>query len=144
MIAVDTNVLLRRFLHDDPIQSAKADHLFDGTEDVLLTDVVLAEFVWVLEGKRYGAAREDIVQALSGLFEEPRVTFEDRAAIWSALRDYAEAPAVMTANGRAQADFTDALIARKASATAAALGESFGGVFTFDYAAQRLPAAKAL
>lgn len=144
MIAADTNVLLRRFLHDDPIQSAKADRLFEGRHDVLLTDVVLTEFVWVLEGKRYGATREDIVHAIGGLFEEPRVQFEDRTAVWSALQDYAAAPMVKTANGRAQADFTDALIARKSVATAAALGEAFGGLFTFDQAAQRLPAAKPL
>jgi len=144
MIAVDTNVLLRRFLHDDPIQSAKADRLFDGKQGVLLTDIVLAEFVWVLEGKRYGATREDIVQAIGSLFEEPRVQFENRAAVWSALRDYAEAPAMHATKGRSQADFTDALIARKAAATAVALGEAFGGLFTFDHAAQGLPAVRAL
>lgn len=144
MIGVDTNVVLRRLLDDDATQSAKANRLFAGKQDILITDVVLVELAWTLSGKRYSAAREDIVSAITGLFEEPRVQFEDRAVVWTALRDYAEAPMVKTANGSRSADFADALIARKSAATAAVVGVSFGGLFTFDQPAQRLAGVRAL
>ena len=52
MIAVDTNILLRHLLGDDPIQAAKADKLINGKETVLITDVVLAETIWTLKGKK--------------------------------------------------------------------------------------------
>src|SRR5438552_11656093 len=57
MIAVDTNVLLRRLLDDDATQAEKARRLFETNESVLVTDVVLAETVWTLTGKRYGAGK---------------------------------------------------------------------------------------
>jgi len=46
VIAIDTNVLLRYLLQDDQRQSAKASGLINGEEDVLVTDVVLAETLW--------------------------------------------------------------------------------------------------
>ncbi|HFE38753.1 MAG TPA: PIN domain-containing protein, partial [Gammaproteobacteria bacterium] len=48
MIAIDTNVLLRYLLWDDKPQAAKADRLINGTEPVLVTDVVLVETLWTL------------------------------------------------------------------------------------------------
>ena len=41
MIAVDTNVLLRRLLNDDAMQAEKARQLFETQESVLVTDVVV-------------------------------------------------------------------------------------------------------
>ncbi|MHB8255353.1 MAG: hypothetical protein ACYDEV_17120 [Acidiferrobacter sp.] len=36
MIAIDTNVLLRRVLHDDEEQAARARELFENAESVLI------------------------------------------------------------------------------------------------------------
>lgn len=58
MIAVDTNVLLRRLLDDDVVQTERARRLVEGAREVLITDVVLAETIWTLKGKRYKARRE--------------------------------------------------------------------------------------
>ncbi len=43
MIAIDTNVLLRYLLDDDPQQSPKATALIKSGKPVLITDVVLVE-----------------------------------------------------------------------------------------------------
>ena len=53
MIAIDTNVLLRYLLNDDQRQAAIADKLINGTDAVLITDIVLVESVWTLKGKKY-------------------------------------------------------------------------------------------
>ena len=66
MIAVDTNVLLRRLLNDDATQAERARRLFESEESVLIADVVLAEAVWTLTGKRYGAGREEIAAVVIG------------------------------------------------------------------------------
>ena len=88
MIAVDTNVLLRRLLNDDATQAEKARRLFETEESVLVTDVVLAETIWTLMGKRYRAGKEALAAVVMGLLEERNVVFESRQAIWSALNDY--------------------------------------------------------
>jgi predicted nucleic-acid-binding protein len=144
VISVDTNVILRRLLQDDPAQSARVNVLFEKETSILVTDVVLAEVAWTLAGKRYAASREDVVAAITSLFEEPSVQFENRDVVWAALCDYAEAPAVKTTNGTRAADFADALIVRKAAATMSALGRHSGKTYTFDRPAQRLPGTQSL
>ena len=73
MIAVDTDVLLRRLLNDNATQAAKARRLFESEESVLVTDVELAESIWTLTGKRYGAGREEIAAVAMGRLEEHNV-----------------------------------------------------------------------
>ncbi|WP_428622179.1 PIN domain-containing protein [Sedimenticola sp.] len=138
MIAIDTNVLLRYLLEDDEIQSGKAAKLITGNRRVLVTDVVLVETIWTLRGKRYQLKKADLVSVIQALFQEPNIRFEDGQTIWMALSDYRKARPV---KGK-EADFSDALIVNKAKYTAAKLEENFGGSFTFDQAAQRLPGAK--
>ena len=143
MIAVDTNVLLRRLLDDDAMQSEKARRLFEAQESVLITDVVLAEAIWTLTGKRYRAGKEDLAAVVMGLLEERNVVFESRDAVWSALNDYLEALPVKTTSGIRTADLTDALIASKARITAQQRDEPYRGTFTFDQGALALAGTKA-
>lgn len=144
MIAIDTNVLLRRILNDDAIQSEKARRLFDSGQAILITDVVLAETVWTLKGKRYGAQKEDIAALIKSLLEEPYVEFEDQQAVWSALCDFLEANPVKTVSGVKSADWADALIANKAKAIACQRNEKYGGMFTFDQAALEIAGTRRL
>lgn len=134
MIAIDTNVLLRYLLEDDPVQSAKAANLIGGVESVLVTDVVLVETIWTLRGTKYQLGKPELIAVIKALFQEPNIRFEDSQATWLALDQYRRS------NG---ADFADALIVNKAKSAASKLGEVFEGVFTFDKAAQKLPGAKA-
>lgn len=139
MIAVDTNVLLRRVLNDDAEQSAKARRLFEGSAAVLITDVVLAEAVWTLAGRRYGATKGDIRELVMSLMEEPNIMFEDRQAVWSALNDFDTAKPVKTADGMKSADFADALVVNKAKRL---YRDEYEGTYTFDRAAQEIPGTK--
>lgn len=142
MIAVDTNVLLRRLLDDDATQAEKARRLFETQESVLITDIVLAETIWTLTGKRYRAGKEELAAVVMGLLEERNVMFESREAIWSALHDYLDALPVKTASGVRTADLADALIVNKAKFTAQERGERYGATYTFDQAALALEGTK--
>ena len=133
MIAIDTNVLLRYLLEDDPVQSAKAAKLIGGSRTVLVTDVVLVETIWTLAGRKYQLDKPELVNVIKALFQEPNIRFEDGQATWVALDQYRKS------NG---ADFADALIVNKAKLIASELGETFEGSYTFDKAAQKLPEAK--
>jgi predicted nucleic-acid-binding protein len=138
VIAVDTNILLRYLLDDDATQSRKARHLFETKQPILITDVVLAETIWTLKGKRYAAQRDDIARIVMNLLEEVNVIFENRQAIWSALNDFIAASPVKTANGIKWADFSDALIVNKARMLALALQQPYLDPYTFDLAALAL------
>jgi predicted nucleic-acid-binding protein len=142
MIAVDTNVLLRRLLDDDIDQANKARRLFERKESVLIPDVVLAETIWTLKGKRYKVGKDDLVAMVMGLLEEPNIVFESREAVWSALNDYIDAPPVDTADGTRTADLVDALVVNKALVTAQRRGEHYGGTYTFDKVALALAGTK--
>ena len=124
MIGVDTNVLVRYVVQDDPRQAAAASHFIETTlsedEPGWIASIVLCEFVWVLEAA-YGYARNAIAATLERLFEVDRFRVEEPSLAWRALDAY-----------RSGADFADALIA---------LGNEHAGcdyTATFDRGAGRL------
>ena len=103
MIGIDTNVLVRYLVQDDPEQAARATrfivHGCSSDEPCLINRVVLCELVWVLEGAyRYG--RGKVSEALEGILRTAQLKVEDHQEAWTALRQY-----------RAGSDFADALIA---------------------------------
>lgn len=135
MIAIDTNVLLRHLLDDEPVQSKKAHALLEHEESVLITDVVLAETVWTVKGKRYKATKDDIITVINSLLAEPNIVFEQPRVIWAALNDYRTARPVKVAGKNKTADFPDALIVNKARFMASQEDEPLASVYTFDLAA---------
>ena len=135
MIAVDTNVLLRYLLADDASQHSKARALIKSQPPVLITDVVLAESVWTLTGKRYQLDRAAAGEVVRGLIGDGAFRFESSQVVWSALMDYQTTKPV---RGKAL-DFADALIARKAQLVADDTGHQLKRVYGFDRAAQALP-----
>ena len=139
MIAIDTNVLLRYLLWDNRIQAAKAETLIAGSTPVLITDVVLAETVWTLKGRKYKLDKTTMIGVINSLFEEPNICFEDGQTVWRALNDYRTAKQVKVGNRKKGADFPDALIVNKSKYIASENGETLNGVYTFDAAAQVIP-----
>ena len=139
MIAIDTNVLLRYLLEDDARQFEKAVKLISGQQKILVTDVVLVETIWTLQGKKYQLNKDELVAVIQALFQESNIRFEDGQAVWLALTDYRNAKPV---KGK-EADFADALIVNKSKQIASKENKPFEGSYTFDLAAQALPGAKA-
>lgn len=139
MISIDTNVLLRYLLCDDKTQAAKASRLINGSASVLITDVVLAETLWTLKGRKYRLDKTTMAGVIDSLFAEPNICFEDGQTVWRALNDYRAAKQVKVGGKRKGADFPDALIVNKAKYFATAKGETLNGVYTFDVSAQVIP-----
>jgi len=142
MIAIDTNILFRYLLNDDPGQSKKATAVIQGHKKILITDVVLVEAVWTLKGKKYNQDKDGIIKVITALFKEPNLYFENGQVVWKALVDFRNATPVEAGSKRKSADFPDALIVNKAQYAARNLGETLEGVYTFDVAAQALPGMK--
>lgn len=139
MIAIDTNVLLRYLLHDDELQARKASKLITGHDLVYVSQVVLAETVWTLVGKKYKLSPEDIDSALTALFTEENIVFQDPEVIWRAMADYR----LYRIAQNKKIDFQDTLIFHAGRDAAAYYEESFDGFYTFDVAARVLPGAVA-
>jgi predicted nucleic-acid-binding protein len=142
MIAIDTNVLLRYLLQDDAKQAAKANKLILGTEEVLITDVVLTEMIWTLKGKRYGLSKEQIVDVIHALFAESNIKFEDGYAVWGALKDFMNAKPIKAGGKTKQADFPDALIVNKAKRYGQLNKTEISTIYTFDKAALEIDGTK--
>lgn len=85
MIGLDTNVLVRFLMQDDPAQAAAASAALTGLTQAdpgFLCREVLVELVWVLE-RAYRLPRADIARALDGLLETRELVIEtaDRVAL---------------------------------------------------------------
>lgn len=83
MLAIDTNLIVRYLVGDDPGQAARARRLIDGN-DVFVCTTVLMETEWVLRSV-YGFSALQCAGALTGFAGLPRVTLEDAAAAAKAL-----------------------------------------------------------
>jgi len=138
MIAIDTNVLLRYLIKDDQVQAEKSQKLINGSQKVLITDVVITETIWVLTGKRYQLPKDKIIDVIHALFAEKNIQFEDPQAVWCALKDYVNAPSIKVKGKTKQADFSDALIVNKAKRYGQVNNIKVHPIYTFDKAAQAI------
>jgi predicted nucleic-acid-binding protein len=85
--ALDTNIILRALLNDDPAQSPQARSILSG-ETLLLTTVALEAF-WVLSvPKRF--SRSEAANLLMKLMQLPGMVVPDREAVEFALTTAAE------------------------------------------------------
>lgn len=83
MLAIDTDLIVRYLVGDDPGQAARARRLIDNN-DVFVCTTVLLETGWVLRSVcGFSAAR--CARGLSGFAGLPRVSVEDAAAAAMAL-----------------------------------------------------------
>jgi len=108
MTGLDTNVLVRYIIQDDPAQAKKATALIEGlTEEApgFVPLVAVVELVWVLQGS-YAATRKDIFNVLEALLQSRTLAIEQAETVAQAVRVYAET----------NADFADCLLERSARA----------------------------
>lgn len=78
-LAVDTNVMVRYLVGDDPQQSAQAAAAIEGADTVFISIIVLCETVWVLS-RSYGHSRAEIAGILRRLITSRNVDVDRPAA----------------------------------------------------------------
>ena len=91
MIGLDTNVLVRYFTQDDPVQSARATRLIEAhcvpDSPGYISAVTLCELSWVLSSG-YGYGRVDIARLIRGILTTSALMVEHPERAWDALRRY--------------------------------------------------------
>ncbi len=108
MIGLDTNVLVRYLVHDDPGQTAIANELMDSLTPAapgFLSTVVVVELIWVLE-TFYRSSQSEITETLDTLLRSKDLIIERADIVWQALNNF-------KASG---CDFSDCLIERSGHA----------------------------
>lgn len=103
MIGLDTNVLVRYIVRDDPAQTASADrcieHRCSREQPGYVSHLVLAELVWVLD-RGYGYPRRMLADVLGTLLSSEEIRIQDAPLVRVALGEFSAGTA----------DFADCLI----------------------------------
>src|SRR5262245_59023646 len=131
LIGIDTNVMIRFLVQDDPVQSTRASNLIEDAvsqgQFILINRIVLCEIVWVLQ-TAYEYRRDEVLDTIEKILETAEFEIEDKDAAWQALQD----------SRQYQADFTDCLIGRQNKM----LGSE--NTVTFDKKLKRIPSFNVL
>jgi len=117
MIELDTNVLVRYVMQDDPRQSPRATRLIEAlSADApgFVPVVALVKLVWALSGS-YGLDRKQVATVLDTLLRSKELVIDRADLVTQSLHRYSSTGA----------DFADALIERIAAAAGCTATMSF-------------------
>lgn len=87
MIALDTNVLVRLLVNDNPVQGQIARDLVKHPDGIFIGKTVLLELEWVLR-QVYQIDKKTLAAGLTKLLGLPNATIEGVAQIAQAMRDF--------------------------------------------------------
>jgi predicted nucleic-acid-binding protein len=106
MIGIDTNVIVRYIVQDDPDQARAAPELIERTCNPdtpgFINHIVICELVWVLK-RSYKLRKVGICQVLEQIIRTDCFLVEEIQLVWRALEAFREG----------SADFADCLIGQK-------------------------------
>lgn len=90
MRGLDTNVLVRLLIADDPAQVQAVQTLLDGIEDetFFVPVTVLLEVLWVLGAGQYKLPRASLISTLETLLGHARIELQHEEAVEVALDYY--------------------------------------------------------
>jgi predicted nucleic-acid-binding protein len=131
MAGLDTNVLVRWIVDDDPRQAARVERLFEEAHEqgspLFVPSTVMLELEWVLRS-RYEFEKSTVLSAFSALLETRELEFQDEPALERALSFYRQN----------SADFADCLHAGQCGSADRV------PMVTFDRTAARIPGVELL
>ena len=111
---VDTNVLIRHLTGDPPSQAAGATRYLQRADELLLTDLIVAEVAYVLDSF-YEAPRAQVAEALRALLAFPAINVVDRELLQRTVEVY----------DVDRLDFADAYLVASAERTGVGVVASF-------------------
>lgn len=122
---IDTNILVRHLTGDPPDMAARATAYLGSEQELLLTDLVAAETVYVLESF-YEAPRHQVADAVRSLIAFDSVICVDPALLLRAAEVYETY----------RIDFADAYLVACAEST------GVGEIASFDRSLDRIPSVE--
>jgi len=128
MTGIDTNILVRFFAQDDPVQCGRADAFLQSLSPQspgFVSLVSIAELAWVLRS-RYGISKVQFIEFVEILLNSSELILESQDSVAQALHQFSSE----------KADFADCLIERSGRLAGC------GATVTFDEDASRLAGMK--
>ncbi len=113
-VFVDTNVLIRHLTGDPPEQARRATRYLDEADQLLLSDLIVAEVAYVLESY-YDVARAQIAETLRSILSFRAIEVVDEALLQRAVELYEVH----------RLDFADAYLVASAERTGVGVVASF-------------------
>jgi len=105
VIGIDTNVLVRYIVQDDPRQASAANTLIENVcnrdNPAFINHIILYELVWVLR-RNYKVTRNKIADIIEQIMRTAQFQVHAPQLVWRALQEFK--------NG--SADFPDCLVAQ--------------------------------
>lgn len=90
-VVIDTNLLVRYLIDDEPQKAKSVDSLLSrankGELKILISSVVIAELVWVLESF-YKMKADQITELVEAILNTPGIDIQDKLIIKAALKLY--------------------------------------------------------
>lgn len=111
---VDTNILIRHLTGDPPEQAERATRYLDEADQLLLSDLILAEVAYVLESY-YDVGRTQVAETLRSVLSFRAIQVVDRALLQRAVELYEVH----------RLDFADAYLVASAERTGVGVVASF-------------------
>jgi predicted nucleic acid-binding protein len=118
---IDTNIIVRHLTGDPPAMAERATRFLASQRDLLLTDLILAETVYVLESF-YEAPRNQIAEAIRSMIAFESIVCVDPAMLLRAIEVYETD----------RLDFAEAYLVASAEST------QVGRIASFDHAIDRV------
>lgn len=89
MIAIDTNILVRYIVEDDPEQTARANRFLEtelsASEPGFVSLVTLAELFWTLR-QGYRRPHAEVAEVIERLLRAPQLVVEEVTLVQAAIR----------------------------------------------------------
>lgn len=93
-ILLDADVIIRFLTNDDEIQSPLAYNVFEkavhGDFTLVISPLILAECVWVLQMKRYGYSKKNIANRFTQLILSPGIKSLEEEITLKTLQDFSQ------------------------------------------------------
>lgn len=124
---VDSNLILRYLLNDDPRKAKAVEKLFRTKRNITIPAIVISEVVWVLLSF-YKEPKLGVVEKIQSLLVVENVTIEKKQTIHRALEIYK----------RLNVDWIDAVLAASVQL------EEFDRVYSFDRDFDKIPKVRRL
>jgi predicted nucleic acid-binding protein len=118
---IDTNIIVRHLTGDPPAMAERATRFLARERDLLLTDLILAETVYVLESF-YEAPRNQVAEAVRSMIAFESIVCVDPAMLLRAIEVYETD----------RLDFAEAYLVASAEST------QVGRIASFDQAIDRV------
>lgn len=88
MVLIDTNIIVRILLNDNPLLFKKAKELIEKEEKLLVLDPIVFEVFYVLENKIYNTPKNEAVLSVRKFLKQKKVVIENKELIELTLEKY--------------------------------------------------------